>query len=181
MPLDQALAILDVDDALEELGLGDADYRRVERLVNAASARLERRCQTVFRPRTVTRAFSGDGTPLLDLGAPILGVNWVTIDGLVEARANYGVDGPAGRLIRPGTWPVGILNIAADARLGWEPVPHEAREACLILVRRMAFPATGLRAERIGDYSYERFDERGEGDIPDDAEALILPFVRWRF
>lgn len=182
MPLDQKVAIVDPDEAIEELKLADADYRRVERLVNMASVRLERVCNTVFRRRTITRTFEGDGTPILDLGGPIIAVNWVTIDGVVEPAKDYTVDKEGGRVIRTGGWPVGIRNVAADAVMGWDPIPHEVVEACLALVRRSASAAAGdLKAERIGDYSYERFDPRGESDVPDDVEALVLPFRRWRF
>lgn len=182
MPLDREIAIVDPDDALQELGLGDDQYQRVERLVNMASARLERVCNTVFRRRTVNRTFDGDGTPILDLGGPIIGVNWVTIDGAVDPAANYTVDKEGGRVVRRGGWPVGIRNILSDAVMGYDPIPHEAVEACLALVRRSVSAASGdLKSERIGDYAYERFEPRGEGDVPDDVEALVLPFRRWRF
>ncbi len=181
MPVDRKVALLDPDDVIEELGLTDQDFRRVQRLLTVASARLERRCQTTFALRTEVRTFDGNATPILDVGSPFVAVNWATIDGAVEDRANYIEDGPAGRLIRPATWPAGFRNLRVDALYGMDPVPPEVREAAMLLVRRLAFPALGMRSERIGDYAYERFDERGEADLPDDVEALVLPFVRLRF
>lgn len=181
MPLDPAVAILDPDDVLAELKLDDSEYARIERIVNAASARLERAANTVFRTRAVTKTFDGDGTPVLDLPGPAIAVHWVTVDGKVQDAAAYVVDTDLGRVIATGGWPLGLRNIQVNATLGYDPVPHEVREACLLLVRRMASPSSDLHSEHIGDYGYTKFEPSGEGDLPDDVEALVLPFRRWRF
>lgn len=185
MPLDHTVAIVDPDDVLAELGLDDSSYTRIERLVNAASARLERTMNTVFRARDITRVFDGGGYPALDLGGPIVQGTAVTvlIDGVAEPATGYTVDYPAGRLVRGAGWPVGLRNIAVTAKLGYDPIPHEAVEAVIAFAKHLyRTSASGdLKSERLGDYSYERFEPSGEGDLPADVEALVLPYRRWRF
>lgn len=185
MPLDQAIVFVDPDDALEELGLDDSQLARVERLLNTATSRLERALNTVLKPREFTRRFSGGAGPVLDLGGPILAVHNVTVDGVVQDPAGYTVDGSQIILEQYG-WPIGFLNVVVTCRLGWDPIPHEARDAVVAYVRRLhAVTGSGdLRSERIGDYSYERFgpgENAGSADLPDDVEAMVGHLRRWRF
>jgi hypothetical protein len=186
-PLDTAIAILDPDDVLLELGLSEAEFSRVERLVNAASARLERYCNTIFRAREVTRVLSGSPHPLLDLGAPIVSVSSVTIDGQPLVSSDYRVLAARGELYRDGGWAtysalsggVGVNNVTVVATLGYEPIPHDVQEACLLLVRywREQAGRLGLASERVAEYAYERLPARG--DLPDEVRALVEPYRRW--
>ena len=189
MPLDTSLAILNVDDILQELGATEDDYLKVERLLNAASDRLERFCNTKFKKRSaITLTLNGNGQALLDLGAPILSVTSVTIEDQVVPATDYKVLATRGQLYYENTWPIGVQNIVVACSLGYDPVPHPITEACMFLVREwFERPSTEYQSEKIGDYSYTRSDrvrrplEDQDPDLPMVVKSLALPFRRWSF
>jgi hypothetical protein len=188
MPIDESIAITSVDDALIELGLPESEFARIERLVNAASARLETFCGTVFKKRTVTKTITGGDHVLLDLGAPIISVDYVKIAGVALGAADYKVLNRRGELYRDGGWATysalagtstGVGNVEVKAALGYDPIPYEIQEACMQLVRYWKENAGrfGLASERVTEYSYQR--AATSGDIPEEIREMVLPFRRW--
>jgi len=193
MGLDTAVYLVGVDQAMHDLGAPEDRYVQVERLVNAASARIEGWCGSRFRRRTATLRLDGDETPLLDLGSPFIPGSIASVkvggDDLsspVSLGATDYVAYPArGQLFRASGWPAGVRNVEVVLEVGYAEVPHPVREACLQLVRHWYGDppgGAGLRSERLGDYAYERFPPGGVGlpdsDIPDEVKALLAPYRR---
>lgn len=187
MPLNTAIVFLNMDDVMYFLGAPDEDYFRVERLVNAATARVEAFCQRKFKKRTETVTLDGSYTPLLDLGAPIVAISAVSIDGTVQATTDYTILANRGQLLRYGGWGYLAQSVVISGTFGYETVPDDVQEATLALVRfwykGSGAGNEGLKSESIGEYSYERFDPAvgGSADIPVEVQDLLSPYRRWRF
>lgn len=181
---DNSIIMVSVDDALIELGASESEYVRVERLVHAASARLEAFCCTIFKKREVTKIMDGPASVVLDLGAPILKVTSVKVDGVALAEVtDFLVLPERGELYRAAGWGAALRSIAVEAELGYDPIPHPAQQACMMLVRTWhQDKGSDLQGETISGYSYTRFPKdtaRGDSDVPPDVQALVLPFRRW--
>ncbi|MDR7496841.1 MAG: hypothetical protein QN174_07780 [Armatimonadota bacterium] len=179
MALDETIALVDVDDLLIELDLPETEYMRIERLINEASAAIERYGRQPFRPREVTRILTGSPHPLLDLGGRIVSVTSVTIDGVALSAGDYRVLAERGELYREGGWATysalsggGVNNVEVTATLGWDPVPHDVRRACIELVRywHANRGRVGLTSERVTEYAYTR---AAGDDIPPEIASLI--------
>lgn len=190
MPQDTAISLVDLDLLMAELGASDDDYVRIERLANSASARILRACNRVIKAREVTLTLDGDGGALLDLGAPIVSVTSVTMDGqaLVAGTPtdpqDYLIHKARGQLVRQGGWNEGVGNITVVTTIGEETVPHDLQQAAHLLVRHWHQTTdSDLQSERIGDYSFSRFAPGiGQaGDLPPDVQSLIEPYRRWTF
>lgn len=200
MALDENVAVISVDEALLALGLGENDHNRVERLINYASARVERYCHTRFRKRSLVLTLSGPDFEMLDLGSPVVslsngGVGSVKVGGVALLTTEYTLLKERGQIYKSGGWsggedPIsgagGLLNVEVSGDFGWDPVPFDVQEAVLIIIRgKVSRPGgEGLQSERIGEYSYSRFAPGGAGsavpnDIPEEARALLDPYVRY--
>jgi len=195
MPYDQEYALVSVEDVLLDLGLTDTDYNQIERLVNSASRRILGFCdRPALKARDVVLQFNGDGGPLLDVGAPIIRVQTVTIlsqrAGAPDtdlAIADLIVDSSWGTIFYRGGFAPGVQNVQFVGRIGMDPVPPDLREACLALIRfwrTTGLGASDLQSERIGDYSYTRFAPvAGDAarDLPAEVQTMIEPYKRWSF
>ncbi len=196
MPIDTAIYLVGVDEALEHLGAPEAKYLEVERLVNSASARIENWCASRFQRRAMTLRLDGDETPLLDLGSPVIPgtVSSVKVGGddlsspISLGATDYVVLAERGQLFRRAGWPAGVRNVEVVADVGIDPIPHPVREACLQLVSHWHSDppgGAGLRSERIGEYEYTRFGPAEEGgvdtDMPEEVKSLLAPYRRLWF
>lgn len=198
MPIDATINLIGVDDAMQEIGAREADLLRVERLVNFVSARIERYCNTRFKKRTLTLTLSGVDHELLDLGSRIISVSQVKQSGIVVPASEYTVLKERGQIYRPARWGAGTDSVSGAAGVndievtgvfGTDPIPHDVVEAAFLMLRARFSRAgsEGLRSERIGDYSYDRFAQvpgvadRGADDIPTEVLALLDPYVRHAF
>lgn len=193
MPLDLAVSMISVDDALLELGQTDADHLKIERLINEASYRIEAFCDRPFKARNVVLTFDGHGESLLSLGGPVQQVITVTIlsqaVGVANtdiATADYLVNPRRGVIYYAAGFPVGFQNVQVSCRIGEDPINPSIKGACLDLVKHLYRQpeSSDLMSERIGDYAYSRFP-KAQGDpnpdIPDDLQAKLLPYKRWSF
>jgi len=188
-------ALLGVDETILALGLSEVDYDRVERLINAVSARIERYCRTKFKKRTETIKLTGGTGPILNLGAPL-----ATTDGLVVkiggvAVTDYTAMSERGELYRDGGWlsysilsgwGTSINNVEVTAQFGYDPLPDDAKEAALITMRYLFSNEgrEGMQSESIGgEYSYTKFlqqwERGGSALLPPEATDLLEDFVRW--
>lgn len=199
MPLNQVISILSPDDVILDLGLTDANYPEVERQINAASARIEVFLDKPVKARDVVLRFDGTGDPILDVGR-IVNIQTLSIlshqAGVADTNisaSDYLFDQPGGRIFYRGGFPRGFQNIQLIARLGFDPVPDDIKEACLALIRFWRGTGLGgdLKSERIGDYEYTRFTPAsltpglvlGSGDaapdLPQDIQAMLASHRRW--
>ena len=194
MALDETINVVGVDNVMLELKLGEEKHATIERLVNVASRRLEKYCNTVFKAREITRVLNGPDFPLLDLGGPIISVTSVTVGVDVLSVDDYEVLNVRGQLYRSAGWsgggsPItgvgGLNNVEVEAVLGYEPIPYEVVEAAIILIRGwVERPGSeGMQSERIGDYSYTRFNRdaatvSARGTMPEEVLDLLEPYVR---
>lgn len=181
-------AIVRVDDAMSRYDAPETDFLRVEGLINAASDRIERFCNSLFRARRLRLLLDGTGTPLLDLGGPIITAHSVTFDGtlLVEGRdKDYMVRKPQGQLYRPAGWGTLVALIDVDATLGQDPIPGPVVEGCFVLVgEQYRFKGGDLQSESIQGYSYTRFAPsiaEPDADMPKEVRDMLLPYRRWAF
>lgn len=195
MPLDVDINIVRPDDVILELGtIPEAKYTLIEALVNAASARIERACNTFFKPRRMVRHLEGDAFPNLDVGGHIQEVFTVTLNGSgLTPEVDYYAINDQGLLYRYQGWAPSAftspLNVVVDATLGRGSIPHEVTLACKELVK--FWYASGqkdpaLKSEKIEEYAYERFvltsqPGTNEGDIPPHVLGMIMPYKRWKF
>lgn len=194
MPLDTIINVIGVDEAAAEFGTAEKDLMRLERMINYVSARAERYCNTRFKKRfALSLTLSGATFELLDVGSPIIAVTSVTAGGVLLASTDYQVLKERGQLYRAAGWSdassaqvQGINNVVVVGDFGYDPIPHEVVEAALMLLRIRGSRAggEGIRAERIGDYSYERAGpmpgapDTGAGDMPEEVRHLLDPYVR---
>lgn len=172
--------ILSVEEILDDLNLDAVQYLRVEALLNAASNTIERHCHTIFRKQTITKKFTGRPFPILDLGAPVIGLpSDVSIlhDAVLQTfdtldPSTYTVMNERGQLFRyygwtyfsaigtpsPATWFFlpNMFNVKVTATFGWDPIPADVANVCLSLVRfwNSIRGREGLLEERMGEYTY---------------------------
>jgi len=188
MPLNEDLAIMSVDEVLMALGFSEDSTNEIERLVGAGSRAIERHCREFIKSRDVTLILSGPNHPLLDLGAKVLAITSVTMDGQVVA--DYKILAERGQLYRDGGWAAfsplsgfsaGINNVAVEGTFGMSPVPEDYKEALLAWIRHQLARRgrEGLSSERFPEYAYSvsavtSTSDGGTG-IP---EIDALP-VRW--
>jgi len=198
MPLNTAINLLRVEDAMRELDAPDTDYLKVESLINAASAWLEGQCRRPFKQRTVTLILDGDASVSLDLRAsPIQAVTSVVIDwdgptpvALANPDTAHGILGDyriiseRGQLFRRVGWIPGVQNIQVICTIGLADadIPEPIRRACMMLVSFWYHnPGTDLQEEKIGEYSYRRFDrpDPDQEGVSPEIHAIVLAYRRW--
>lgn len=164
------------------------------RIINGASDAIRRYCRRDFCRATVTERVRGSGRQTLLLSrTPIVDIESVLMDD--QAVMSYEVQAGPGMLINTyGAWPENAtITIAYTA--GYvtpkqaadssdtlvRDLPHDVEEACIITaVTRYQYlgqPADAqiLQLEQIRVH----FVEGGRSGIPQAAQALLEPYVRW--
>ena len=192
----------------EGVTVAQADDGRLEALIDDATAEIDRVTGWFFEPRSLTLTLDGRGAPTLELPAPPIGLDRVTIDGadislsadelnVVGAPVAPGFDAP--RLTRRfGRFPRGHGNVVALGLFGYtEPdgtaegrTPTAIRRACILLVLRWLHPLAddgGFDArnrwriieERTREQSY-KLDRPGSGGGPTGDPELDAILLRYR-
>ena len=192
----------------EGVTVAQADDARLEALIDAATAEIDRVTGWFFEPRALTLALDGRGAPSLEMPAPPIRLDRVAIDGadislsadeliVVGAPVEPGFDAP--RLTRRfGRFPRGHGNVVALGLFGYtEPdgtaegrTPAAIRRACILLVLRWLHPLAddgGFDArnrwriieERTRDQSY-KLDRPGSGGGPTGDPELDAILLRYR-
>ena len=121
-------ALTTVATMLAELGLLDTQTALLERLINAASERIERFCHRHFEyGAEIEEATAGMGTPFLVLSrTPLVEIASVTMDGTAFDEDSYEVaDAEAGTVYRAAGWPWAGLRLSGIAQ---DPLPGTERQ-----------------------------------------------------
>ena len=187
MPLNTDINLIRVSDAMSELNAPDTDYLLVERLINAASARLEKECGTFFKQRTETFVLHGNGMSVLGLPGSVISVSSITLDPdtssptVLTALTDYRVLTDRSELFSYNGWPYGVQNVQVVALVGMASIPDDIQHACMELVKhyyqRQQTPGD-FQSETLGEYSYTRFASAGPTqaweDLPSSVRGIIL-------
>ena len=185
-----------------------ADDARLEALIDAATAEIDRATGWFFEPRAATLTLDGRGTPTLEMPAPPLQLDRIAIYGVdislapedlvvVGAPVGPGFDAPS-LTRRYGQFPRGHGNVEVEGLFGYtEPdgtpegrPPTAIRRACILLVLRWLHPLAddgGFDArnrwriieERTRDQSY-KLDRPGSSGGPTGDPELDTILLRYR-
>lgn len=192
----------------EGVTVSQASDTRLAALIDEASRTVGRLTGWFFEPRVRTYIVDGRGTPSLELPAPCLRLNRLSVNGSdldVEADTVVIAGGPAAGIaddprisLRWGRFPVGRGNVQVEGLFGCtedDGTPHgrtplEIRRACMLLVLRAVAPAMStessdarsawrLLEERTRDQSFRLDRDPRSASLTGDPDVDAI-LVRYR-
>ncbi len=158
-------------------------------LIEAASAAIEKYCGREFAESERTETYDGDGSRELFVRTfPLGALETVTVVDADETEYDgdgFRLDTRIGRIVPKigaglSRFPAGVQNLRVTYTGGFSTIPADVQEACVQTVQAMRGATSdsndaGMQSERIGDYSYVRFDASTHGLTP-SVKALLAPY-----
>lgn len=196
------------DKGITEDQATDEELRKA---IQAATLIAESFCNRDFWRREETYKLDGNGTPVLFLDdRPVISIAKLTVDDSELADTEYALYGDPGyiRLSEPDfttdrIFPCGVQNVEVEGQFGYETIPFDVRQACIILavdaLRELKAGvdldtstssstrnAVGLRSAKIEDISvsfeYPRSVSSGEKGLTStgsrEADSLLRKYKR---
>lgn len=186
-------AIIDLAEIMEHMpDVLDTEVKYLERLINAASDRLEHACHRPFISRSFLRRFDGTGDQFMVIPEiPVVSVSAVSTYSADEVETALTtvqfklIDPRAGILKRiQGIWPKGKFNVEITYTAGLAAtkaeIPDDLKQAVKILVSQWFVNRDGAVESRIGDIStsYGKGSLAWQEPLPTEIAALISSYVR---
>lgn len=168
-------ALCSLADLKESLGITDTSKDSLlTRLINSSTAAIENYCGRHFTVTTYTNEeYDGTGTNRLNLiNYPVTALvlvernlsvpgdpDWDELQSEFVKLVDNGTSGP-GQVYYLGGFFERTRNFRVTYTAGFSPIPDDITDACIQLAsyRYSTRVNSGLKSERLGEYSYERFD-----------------------